>query len=124
MPEQEEPRLDDHEKHNHLLYFLQHLRDRMRFDTITAQIGPNAQGVIVGKNIIQIGSLQIPMYLIFIFALGTIVVVTAVITILYILLPPSVMPEGNFNIAVAEFVAIDQDGKPTSNLEARERAAS
>ena len=44
-------------------------------DTIAAQIGEDAHNVVVGKNIIQIGSLQIPRYLVVIIACGVLALV-------------------------------------------------
>jgi len=44
-------------------------------DTIVAQIGEDAHNVVVGKNIIQIGALQIPRYLILIIAGGVLALI-------------------------------------------------
>jgi hypothetical protein len=83
---------------------LQVLLHRER-DVIVAEIGPGAQDVIVGKNIIRIGSLVVP-------ALPAIVALLATLALAAFLIwwitVPARMGEDTFNVAVAEFGQIRQ----------------
>jgi len=111
--------------------------DRRDGDTILAQVGEDARGVAVGKNIIQIGSMRIPIWLVVLIAVGVVTgagvaVVNAVSTrgelrdIRGVVLAPTPTPTstptatptptpapmtGAFNIAVADFGQEDSAGR-------------
>lgn len=133
--------------------FVKNARTSKDGDVIAAEIGAEAKNVAVGKNIIQIGTLQIPRYALLLLSglLGVIAVIVAInayvnrqtqedaqeaVAILKqtatptptpTLTPtatPPVMPEGSFNIAVAELTALDANGKAVKNDDARLRSLS
>ena len=88
--------------------WLQRLRGRLPGgDRISAEIGENASGVAVGKNIIQIGQLVIPTIpsLIFVLFLAA----GGVYLLFFRMRGPTEMT-GEFNIAVAQFGQIGADG--------------
>src|SRR5262245_26167446 len=76
-------------------------------DVIIANVGPGSSDVVVGKNILKIGTLVIP-------ALP--LVITLIVALvggaagLWAYLVPATMPPGTFNVAVAEFSQIDDQG--------------
>ncbi|MEX1020541.1 MAG: tetratricopeptide repeat protein [Litorilinea sp.] len=123
-------------------------RGKAAGDTILAQVGEEARHVVVGKNIIQIGTLAIPMWLVVLIAGGVVLGVgsgiidraaerrqltefeqralapTATPTLTPVPTPtptpPPVVMDGTlFNIAVAEFGELDADG----NIQASELGA-
>ena len=103
-------------------------------DVISANVGENVRNVVVGKNIIQIGSLKIPWLLAVALATGTVATVVALIWIgvnaqrvtQFVMAPtptptvtatpiPTATPKpdrmsGAFNIAVADFSEITATG--------------
>jgi hypothetical protein len=89
-------------------------------DVIVANIGQGASDVVVGKNILKIGTLVIP-------ALPVVVALIAALVGgaagLWRYLVPATMPPGAFNVAVAEFSQIDDQGReratPDSTLISR-----
>ena len=82
---------------------------RAQGDVITTQIGENARNVVVGKNVIQIGTLQIPFYLAVLIAVGVVIIGVSTAVIAFsssglaglLVSPPRLT--GQFNIAVADF---------------------
>ena len=88
-----------------LQQWLAHLRGS---DVIVANIGQGASDVVVGKNILKIGTLVIPA-LPLVLALITTLLVSAAGT--WLLVVPADMPQGTFNVAVAEFSQIDSQGR-------------
>ncbi len=88
--------------------WLKHTLDRLlgrsnRADVIAANVGEGAQGVAVGKNIVQIGSIIIPFWSVLLL-LGVILGGTA--SGAYMLRGPTKMT-GLFNVAVASFAEED-----------------
>lgn len=89
-------------------------------DVIVANVGQGASDVVVGKNILKIGTLVIP-------ALPA--VITLIVALLggaaglWTYLVPATMPPGAFNVAVAEFSQLDPQGRegvtPDSKLISR-----
>lgn len=94
--------------------FLRRGRKKTAGDVIGAEIGEDARGVAVGKNIIQIGTLKIPLWAIIlvtaavVVAAGTAIVAGRQVGEIAEVLVPSVMPAGHFNIAVAAFDVADE----------------
>lgn len=82
------------------------LKQRFAGDVIAAEIGEDAQGVAVGKNIIQIGSLVIPTL-----PLLALIMMVAAAFVYLVFLPrgPKEM-SGEFNVAVAQFGQLDTAG--------------
>ncbi|CAN5555489.1 hypothetical protein BH10CHL1_BH10CHL1_23670 [soil metagenome] len=89
-------------------------RQRQRFgqrkagDVISAQIGEDVRNVVVGKNVIQIGTLQIPRVLALLIVAGLVVIAISVGMLAfgrYFAKP--VRMTGQFNIAVADFGELD-----------------
>lgn len=142
--------------------WLKRLLQRMGGDLIAGQVGEGARNVIIGKNIIQIGAILIPTYLIVI--LGVFVLFLVIIGIVNLVnigktaqrsaeavailsftatptpvptftstpIPMSTatplrMPEGAFNIAIAELEIIGLNGNsvidPAMRQQAHARAA-
>lgn len=138
------------QKQNWLTGLLQRFLGTAPGDVIAAEMGANAHNIVVGKNIVQIGALKIPIWVLFVVTAATIIgisiaifnalftgrlvgkigaVVLAVPTPTSTATPPptrtpAVMPAGSFNIAVAEFITRDQDGAEWQSAEAQERANS
>jgi tetratricopeptide (TPR) repeat protein len=81
------------------------LRRSNRADVIAANVGEGAQGVAVGKNIVQIGSIVIPFWSVLLL-LG--VILGGAATAAYALRGPTKMT-GLFNVAIATF-AEETDG--------------
>jgi len=126
---------------NWLQRLLQQLSRGKRGDIVAANIGENATGVAVGKNIIQIGTLKIPIWVLVVVAAGIVVGVSIVLydalnttnelgkigSVVLATPTPTAKPhmaDGQFNIAVAEFYALDKDGQPTRNQDALELSQS
>ncbi|MGE5222740.1 MAG: tetratricopeptide repeat protein [Omnitrophica WOR_2 bacterium] len=80
-------------------------------DTISAQVGSDARGVAVGKNIIQIGTLVIPTWPVILLIL--ILVGAGIFSYLRSLGPDKM--SGAFNIAVADFGQLDASGNQHSS---------
>ncbi len=92
-------------------------RQRQRFgphkagDIIAAQIGEDGRNIVVGKNVIQIGTLQIPLFLALLIAAGLVVIAISVSALAfgrYFAKP--VRMTGQFNIAVADFGELAANG--------------
>ncbi len=77
-------------------------------DVIVANIGQGASDVVVGKNILKIGTLVIPALPVVIALIVTLVGGAAG---LWRFLVPATMPLGAFNVAVAEFSQLDDQGR-------------
>jgi hypothetical protein len=77
-------------------------------DVIVANIGQGASDVVVGKNILKIGTLVIPALPAII---ALIVALVGGAAGLWAYLVPATMPPGAFNVAVAEFSQIDDQGR-------------
>lgn len=84
-------------------------------DTIIAEIGDDVQNVVVGKNVIQIGTLSIPYWVVALILLALLLILGFVA---YPPLKAALTPEpppppmtGKFNIAVARFGEMDERGR-------------
>ncbi|MCX6044892.1 MAG: hypothetical protein NT075_07245 [Chloroflexi bacterium] len=111
MPEIPDNRSEEPQPPNRLRRLRQRLKNRPGGDTISAQIGENVRNVVVGKNVIQIGALQIPLALALLMAVGLVVIAISVGVLAfgrYFAKP--VRMTGQFNIAVADFGELDADG--------------
>jgi len=100
------------------------LRGRRSDDVILAHIGEGADGIAVGKNIIQIGTFSIPLWLLL---TGLLLLLSISLLLGYQIVGPwlpRTMPEGSFNIAVAEFTIIGSDPEASAKSEAKEISAS
>jgi hypothetical protein len=92
------------------------LRERLRGllarlrggDVIVANVGQGASDVVVGKNIIKIGTLVVPALPAIAALLG---LVAAVALGLWLRFVPAAMPPDRFNVAVAEFSEVDAAGR-------------
>ena len=89
----------------------QRLRQRLpgrSADVIVATIGAGARDVVVGKNILRIGTLVVP-------ALPVVIALVAALLStmlgLWLYLVPATMPPGYVNIAIARFGRVDADGR-------------
>jgi len=108
MAEEHKPELEQPDNQS----WLRRRQRRTPGDTITAQIGEDARNIVVGKNVIQIGTLQIPFYLAAIIAVGVLIVAgLALFNALRPLFQPVARMSGQFNIAVAQFSEIDTNGR-------------
>ena len=79
---------------------------------IGAQIGTGAHNIVVGKNVIQIGTLQIPRFIALLILAGLVVIAISVGTLAfgrYFAKP--VRMTGQFNIAVADFGELAANGQ-------------
>ena len=83
-------------------------------DVIAANVEEGARGVAVGKNIIQIGSVIFPAWLLAAMVLGAIAVVFAI----WLATTPARM-DGAFNVAVAEFGTMGEDGRAHASAEGK-----
>jgi hypothetical protein len=77
-------------------------------DVIVANVGQGASDIVVGKNILKIGTLVIPALPV---VIALIVALGAGTVGLWRFLVPATMPPGAFNVAVAEFSQIDGPGR-------------
>lgn len=82
-------------------------------DLISGSIGANARGAAIGKNIIVIGTLKIPLLP---FLILILLVLAAIAFFGLRLLGPAKMT-GTFNLAVAEFGQVDASGKIAASAE-------
>jgi tetratricopeptide (TPR) repeat protein len=112
-------------------------QDSKSGETILARIGDHVHNVVVGKNIIQIGQLSIPRWLVLLFSIGILLSVILLVFNVYqgirtednqrqftVLLTPTSTPiatatpiptptpgmSGSFNIFVADFGELDDSG--------------
>ena len=74
---------------------------------IAASVGDGNQGVAVGKNIVQIGTLVIPVIPV---VAGLVLLVAGAGAFVYFSLGPAQMT-GPFSVAVAEFGEVDASGQ-------------
>jgi hypothetical protein len=92
-----------------LLQRLRGLWARVRSgDVIVANVGQGASDVVVGKNILKIGTLVIPALPV---VIALIVTLVGGATGMWAYLVPATMPPGTFNVAVAEFSQLDDQGR-------------
>ncbi len=86
-------------------------RRRGKGDVIAARVGEGAEGVAVGKNIVQIGTVVVPLVPL----IGILAALVAVVSLLAwnLLIRPSQLEPmaGLFNIAVANFGQLDEAGR-------------
>lgn len=83
-------------------------------DTIATQVGGNIEGsnIVGSKNVIQIGTLQIPMYLAIIIAAGVgIIALIAVVNTVRPFFQGATRMTGQYNIAIAQFGELDAQGR-------------
>lgn len=128
-PTETEPQRDD------LAHLVQRERAQTTGDVIAAQVGEGAEHIAVGKNIIQIGSLQIPRWLAFaiLSVLGLSMVIGGITyfkvnrntqtseallaqakaTPTPTVTPTPVQMTGDFNIVVGKFGQVDAQGNIT-----------
>ncbi len=104
---------------------LNHLRDATadkRGDVIIAKVSKGARNVIIGKNIIKIGTLVVPAVHVFV---GVVVLLAVIAFAAYLYFVPATMPPGpdTFNIAVAEFGELDATGEARSTPEGQSFSA-
>src|SRR6266516_2953913 len=82
-----------------------------RGDLIVGSVGTGSRGVAIGKGIVQIGTLVVPIRLV-LALFGALAGALASLILVPILTAPSAM-SGPFNVAVAEFGQANQDGGVT-----------
>ncbi len=84
-------------------------------DAISAQIGDDARNVVVGKNVIQIGTLSIPYWVVALILLALLLILGFVayppVKAALTPEPPPAPMTGKFNIAVARFGQADERGR-------------
>jgi tetratricopeptide (TPR) repeat protein len=85
-------------------------------DVIVANVGQGASDVVVGKNIVKIGTLVVPALPAMI---ALVALVVAVALGLWLYLVPATMPPGRFNVAVAEFAEVDTAGRAVETANSR-----
>jgi tetratricopeptide (TPR) repeat protein len=93
----------------------QFLKKRPAGDVIAAEVGEGARGVATGKNIIQIGTLQVPIWAVLALLAG---VAAAIALLAWIAFRPPQGPatmSGLFNVAVADFGMLDSRGQVSSS---------
>lgn len=114
---------ENNQRRNWLQHILDRWRERAHGDLIAGQVGEGAQNVVVGKNIIQIGGLQVPIWVLLL--ISALLLTLALLLAYQVLSPlwPRAMPEGSFNIAVAQFDTVDMTGKSINSPDARELAS-
>ncbi len=89
--------------------WLSRLRARStRGDVVVANIGAGARDVIVGKNILRIGTLVVPAAPVFV---GVVALIALAALGAYWRFVPDKMPPSLFNVAVAQFGEIGADGR-------------
>jgi tetratricopeptide (TPR) repeat protein len=141
-PMPREQQTDSERKNNRrwLEHLLRHFIGKRPGDTVAANIGEGARDVVVGKNIIQIGTLKIPIWILGVIALS---VVIGAIAVVYVAIStpeiaqtiqevqelaqatptpvpaPTVTPtptpapiEGDFKIAIAKPVPLEKVNDP------------
>jgi len=95
------------------------LKRQERADVIVGDVGEGARGVVVGKNVVQIGTLVVPARLAIVLVALLVGLVAGSAFLAWNLWVPDRMT-GLFNIAVAEFGQVDAQGQvhPTSKGQA------
>ena len=93
---------------------LRYLAQRRGSDTIAASV-QQSQNVVVGKNIVQIGTLMVPIPLLVAILVALIGGVGLIFWQLNSLAPRGKMRmDGTFNIAIADFTELDARGRPVA----------
>jgi tetratricopeptide (TPR) repeat protein len=91
-------------------------RDARQGDVVAAEVGEGARGVAVGKNIVQIGTLVVPLVPVLI---ALLILLMAAGAVAYTRLVPARMPVDPdfpyFNVAIADFGQVEQDGRVTAS---------
>jgi tetratricopeptide (TPR) repeat protein len=108
MAEQEPLEPAKKDKQNWLRELLGRTQGQERGDVIAGQVGQQAQGVAIGKNIVQIGALVIPVWPFIVFF-----ILLALVALGWGLsqLGPTQMPTNSFNVAVAQIGELDANGQ-------------
>src|SRR5690242_17319724 len=75
MTGEPEPNQKQSPPQNWLQRWLTRGRNQPAGDTIGAQIGENARNIVVGKNVIQIGRLELPFYLAVPLVVGLLIII-------------------------------------------------
>lgn len=78
-----------------------------RGDVISGEVGDQARGVVIGKNIIQIGTIVVPVWLLLALLAGA----AAILVFQFVNSRGPTEMSGEFNIAVAEFGQLGADGR-------------
>jgi hypothetical protein len=86
------------------------LKRKERRDVIVGDVGEGARGVVVGKNVVQIGTLIVPARLAIVLVVLLVGLVAGSAVLAWNLWVPDRMT-GLFNIAVAEFGQVDSQGQ-------------
>lgn len=86
-------------------------------DIITAQVGQGAQNVIIGKNIVKIGTFVVPTLPVILTLVGLLVGGAGG---LWMYRVPATMPAGSFNVAVADFAPTDGANRRDAELLSRQ----
>jgi len=89
---------------------LSFLKRKERGDVIAGDVGEGARGVVVGKNVVQIGTLIVPARLAIVLVVLLVGLVAGSAALAWNLWVPDRMT-GLFNIAVAEFGQVDAQGQ-------------
>ncbi len=79
-------------------------------DVISGEVGDQARGVVIGKNIIQIGAIVVPVWLL----LALLVGIAAIFVFQFVNSRGPTEMSGEFNIAITEFGQIDANGRVKS----------
>lgn len=93
-------------------------------DVVAANVEQGARNVVVGKNIVQIGTLVVPVPLLAL-VLVALIATTGVVIWKFDQLAPAgpARMDGTFNIAIADFVELDARGQPTHSASGRQISA-
>ena len=86
-----------------------------RGDVIAGEVGEDARGVVIGKNIVQIGKLEIPLLPLLLLPL---ILIGGFAAAFFAFRGPTRM-EGSFNVAVAEFGQEKPSGRVVSSGEGK-----
>lgn len=76
-------------------------------DVISGEVGSRARGVAIGKNIIQIGTIVVPVWLLLVLLAG----IAAILVFQYVNSRGPTEMSGEFNIAITEFGQMDASGR-------------
>ena len=85
-------------------------------DVVAANVAQGARNVVVGKNIVQIGTLVVPVPLLAL-VLVVLIAATGIVVWQFNQLAPAgpTHMNGTFNIAIADFVELDARGQPIAH---------
>jgi tetratricopeptide (TPR) repeat protein len=111
MSEQQRMESDEKDDKNWVRRLRQVLRGKRRGDVIVGTVGEEAQGVAIGKNIIQIGTVVIPTLPV----LASVLLLALALTIYSLIPSPPREMTGEFNVAVAEFQVLG-DGEASEDI--------